>query len=127
MEEGGAEGSSTDFAAVSVLIAESEPARLRELVEKAFDARLLVTPARTLDVAVRVLEREDVDLVLVADDFDHGRAMRVATAGRGSPCVLVTGAERPLPPAWISLFTRVLVRPVTREKLQELLAWWRSL
>lgn len=123
VDETDPERSSSDVPAVFVLIAESDPARLRELLEVAGDARVFVIGARTADAALRVLEREDVDLVLVSDDFDHGRAVQVARAGTRCPCVLLTHPGTEPASDATAWFARFIVRPVTRDKVAELVAW----
>lgn len=115
------ERSSTEVAAVSVLVAESEPARLRDLLEVVGEARVFVIGVRTFDAIVRVLDREHVDLVVVADDFDHGRALQVATAAASRcPCVLLTRPGAEPSPSANGAFVRFVTRPVTREKVEEI-------
>lgn len=96
------------------------------MLEVVREARVLAVGARTVDAALVGLERQNVALVLVAEDFDGGRARDVARAGVGRRCILVTATGRALARAETQRFADALAWPFVAEDITDLLAAARS-
>jgi hypothetical protein len=106
--------------AVTVLVADGDPTRLDAVLDTVREARLMAFGARSVDVAVTILERHGVEVVLVASGFDGGRAAELARASC-CQCVLITRPGTKASRENAS-FSRVIAWPFTSAEIRDVIA-----